>query len=76
MYFDNSATGWTDNSLMLIIGKGDYSSVYEMTRVPTEVEVVGRSSLVVGRKILRNGVLYIERDGKTYDVLGKLIIEN
>ena len=32
VYFDNSTTGWTDNSLMLIIGKGDYSSVYEMTR--------------------------------------------
>lgn len=34
MYFDNSVTQWTDNSIMLIIGKGDYSSVYEMCPAP------------------------------------------
>ena len=30
MYFDNSQTQWSDNSLMLIIGKSDWSGVYEM----------------------------------------------
>lgn len=30
IYFDNSVTQWKDNSFMLIIGKSDYSSVYEM----------------------------------------------
>ena len=34
MYFDNSQTKWADNSIMLIIGKGDYSSVYEMCPAP------------------------------------------
>ena len=34
MYFDNSVTKWADNSIMLIIGKGDYSSVYEMCPAP------------------------------------------
>lgn len=31
IYFDNSQTQWTDNSIMLIIGKSDWSGVYEMT---------------------------------------------
>ena len=30
IYFDNSQTQWTDECFMLIIGKADYSSVYEM----------------------------------------------
>lgn len=33
IYFDNSETQWTGNSFMLIIGKADYSSVYEMCPV-------------------------------------------
>lgn len=31
IYFDNSQTQWNDGSLMLIIGKSSYSSVYSMT---------------------------------------------
>ena len=34
VYFDNSETKWTDNSVMLIIGKSSYSSVYEMCPAP------------------------------------------
>lgn len=30
IYFDNSQTQWTDECFMLVIGKADYSSVYEM----------------------------------------------
>lgn len=30
MYFDNTATQWTNHSIMLIIGKSDWSGVYEM----------------------------------------------
>lgn len=33
VYFDNSQTQWTDECMMLIIGKADYSSVYEMCPV-------------------------------------------
>ena len=33
MYFDRAAAHWDDNSIMLIIGREDYSSVYEMTPV-------------------------------------------
>lgn len=35
MYFDNSQTQWNDGSMMLIIGKSTYSSVYSMTEDPT-----------------------------------------
>jgi hypothetical protein len=31
MFFDNSNTQWEDNSIMLIIGKSNWSGVYEMT---------------------------------------------
>ena len=31
MYFDNSQTQWDDGSMMLIIGKSTYSTVYSMT---------------------------------------------
>ena len=34
MYFDNSQTQWNDGSVMLIIGKSTYSSVYSMTEDP------------------------------------------
>ena len=30
IFFDNSQTQWADNSIMLIIGKADWSGVYEM----------------------------------------------
>lgn len=36
IYFDNSQTQWNDGSIMLIIGKSTYSSVYSMTE-DTEV---------------------------------------
>ena len=35
MYFDNSETKWNDGSIMLIIGKSTYSSVYTMMADPT-----------------------------------------
>ena len=35
MYFDNSQTQWDDGSIMLIIGKSTYSSVYTMIADPT-----------------------------------------
>ena len=35
MYFDNSQTQWKDGSIMLIIGKSTYSSVYSMMADPT-----------------------------------------
>ncbi len=35
MYFDNSQTQWSDGSIMLIIGKSTYSSVYPMIADPT-----------------------------------------
>ena len=35
MYFDNSQTQWNDGSIMLIIGKSTYSSVYTMMADPT-----------------------------------------
>lgn len=35
MYFDNSQTQWNDGSIMLIIGKSTYSSVYPMMADPT-----------------------------------------
>lgn len=30
IYFDNSQTKWADNSLMLVIGKSDWSGIYEL----------------------------------------------
>ena len=38
MYFDNSQTQWNDGSMMLIIGKSTYSSVYSMTEDPTTAD--------------------------------------
>ena len=35
MYFDNSQTQWADGTIMLIIGKSSYSSVYTMTEDAT-----------------------------------------
>ena len=35
MYFDNSQTQWNDGTIMLIIGKSTYSSVYSMMADPT-----------------------------------------
>ncbi len=35
MYFDNSQAQWNDGSIMLIIGKSTYSSVYTMMADPT-----------------------------------------
>lgn len=32
IYFDNSLTQWQDTSIMLVVGKDDYSSVYEFTQ--------------------------------------------
>ena len=31
MYFDNTVTRWTDSSIMLVIGKSDWSGIYEMS---------------------------------------------
>lgn len=33
MYFDNSTTNWSDSSIMLLIGKDSYTSVYTMTKI-------------------------------------------
>ena len=38
MYFDNSQTQWNDGTVMLIIGKSTYSSVYPMMPDPTTAE--------------------------------------
>lgn len=38
MYFDNSQTQWKDGSIMLIIGKATYSSVYPMMADPTTAD--------------------------------------
>ena len=38
MYFDNSQTQWNDGSMMLIIGKSTYSSVYTMMADPTNAD--------------------------------------
>lgn len=38
IYFDNSQTQWNDGSIMLIIGKSTYSSVYSMTEDPTTAD--------------------------------------
>ncbi len=38
MFFDNSQTKWNDGSIMLIIGKSTYSSVYSMTEDPTTAD--------------------------------------
>lgn len=33
IYFDNTVTGWSDNSIQLVIGKDNYSSCYTMSKV-------------------------------------------
>ena len=38
IYFDNSLTKWNDGSMMLIIGKSTYSSVYSMTEDQTTAD--------------------------------------
>ena len=38
IYFDNSQTQWKDGTIMLIIGKSTYSSVYTMMADPTTAD--------------------------------------
>ena len=50
----------------------EFNPIWPIGYVPTAVESVQPSA--TGRqKVLRNGVLYIERDGKIYTVTGQIV---
>jgi subtilisin family serine protease len=54
-------------------GIPDAWKAYSMT-LPTEIEeVVNQNSKVENSKVLRNGQIVIIRDGKTYDIFGRLV---
>ena len=61
---------WADQNNAGVWYTGDD---WEPKEVPTEVTSEGVKELTSEQvtKFMRNGVLYIERDGKTYDVLGR-----
>jgi hypothetical protein len=41
--------------------------------VPTDIEVLNANANAKATKFIRDGVLYIERNGKTYNAQGKLV---
>jgi len=63
---------WMDFTDVIGDNLGDiFATVYEDT--PTELEEVNHQFEIINRKYIQSGHLFIERDGKTYNVLGIML---
>ena len=56
---------------VVVEGDATYTAVFK-EKTPTGIDHVDQADLV-SRKLLRDGVLFIERNGKTYDSTGRLV---
>ena len=73
--FDQWSDGTTENPYVLTI-TGDTTLTATFKVIPTGIEDVWKKNTgtdMDNSKFLRNGILYILRDGKTYDAQGMLI---
>ena len=63
---------WMDFTDVIGNNLGDiFATVYEDT--PTDLEEVNHQFEIINRKYIQSGHLFIERDGKTYNVLGIML---
>ena len=63
---------WMDFTDVIGDNLGDiFATVYEDT--PTDLEEVNHQFEIINRKYIQSGHLFIERDGKTYNVLGIML---
>ena len=67
-------TGWDKEIPETVTGEAEYTATYTTTPVtPTDIDQMSTVNSQLSTKILRNGQLYILRDGKTYTITGQEI---